>query len=234
MLGLMSASSAAPKPTPSFEYNAARDTLNVNVNDTTLSRLLRQISLKSGLEILFDMEAERNISIHIKDQPMERALKRILRDTNYVMIFGKKRLLVAVKVLPKGKQDSDSLKSVASLKSIGLVRAQDNHRTKKKGNHELSTYREQRWQSAMANLTPELKTKIEKFSKEHEDRLNKMDKLRKQSSDRRKQQQAKRNKIRMEREALFRSGNPEEFDRKRAEAKANIAAEIERRKAAME
>jgi type II secretory pathway component GspD/PulD (secretin) len=94
-------------------YAQKEDLLTVDANGVPLTQILAQISEQSGIEILVDPSVEKDINIYLPAQPLEKALKQLARDLNYAMHYNDKdSRLVAMKIVPQGKQSSGNLVSV--------------------------------------------------------------------------------------------------------------------------
>lgn len=119
------------------DYDSKSNQLVVIANDVMLKRVLANIALKTGMEILMDPDANRSISANLKDKPLEKSLKVLLRGTSYVFIYKKDRLgapgngktvsrqpaLMAVRVLLSGENDTSKLQRVVALPSEALQHA---------------------------------------------------------------------------------------------------------------
>ena len=123
---------------PHVVYNKATDSLSLKAQNASLKGLLARIGLLSGVEFLMDPNAERQISITIKDMPLEAGLKRIMKSNNldHAMVFQKTEesdgaaapLLVSVKVVPQG----NTLNKNASLAPVVAVEGEVVIRSKAK------------------------------------------------------------------------------------------------------
>lgn len=104
-------------------YDRERDRLSVQAEQVSLTQVLGRIAAQTGVEILMDPSIEKTVSMSLKGQPLEKALKQIARGLSYVMLYdsGKKQnstqtpRLTTMKLLPEGKQDSPNLVPVAVL-----------------------------------------------------------------------------------------------------------------------
>ena len=88
-------------------YDRKTGLLTVEADHTPLTQILAQIAAQSGVEIIVDPSIEKEISISLPEQPLEKALKKIARGLSYAMYYDEAdSKLVAMKILPQGKQDS--------------------------------------------------------------------------------------------------------------------------------
>ena len=104
-----------------ISYDRQTGMLTVEADRTPLTQILAQIATQSGVEIIVDISIEKEISISLPEQPLEKALKQIARGLNYTMHYeeadsqnpSQGDRLVAMKILPQGKQGSGNLGSVS-------------------------------------------------------------------------------------------------------------------------
>jgi type II secretory pathway component GspD/PulD (secretin) len=97
-------------PGLNVSYDTKNDRLTVDAKKVPLTQILAQISEQSGVEILVDPSVEKDISIYLPAQPLKKALKQIARGLNYAMYYNDEdSRLVAMKIVPKGKQGSSNL-----------------------------------------------------------------------------------------------------------------------------
>jgi hypothetical protein len=91
-------------------YDRQTGLLTVEADRTPLTQILAQIATQSGVEIMVDPSIEKEISISLPEQPLEKALRKIARGLSYAMYYdvGDSKL-VAMKILPQGKQGSGNL-----------------------------------------------------------------------------------------------------------------------------
>lgn len=102
-------------------YNRQTGLLTIEADRAPLTQILAQIATQSGVEIIVDSSIEKEISISLPEQPLERALKQIARGLSYAMYYGKADSqdppqgdrLVAMKILPQGKEGSGYLVPVS-------------------------------------------------------------------------------------------------------------------------
>ena len=104
LLLLPAYSSAAEAPLISFD--ASRGTLSTNINNHPLSDVMQQIAAQSGIKSTVMPAAERSISLQLTDVALEKALKQLLRGTNYAFTYQKhdgKYVVSGVRVLNSGE-----------------------------------------------------------------------------------------------------------------------------------
>ncbi len=104
-----------------ISYDRQTGILTVEADRTPLTQILAQIATQSGVKIIVDPSIEREISISLPEQPLEKALKQIARGLSYTMHYEEVDSrnptqgdrLVAMKILPQGKQGSGNLVPVS-------------------------------------------------------------------------------------------------------------------------
>ncbi|MHC4639491.1 MAG: hypothetical protein ACYTBV_18645 [Planctomycetota bacterium] len=107
-------------PGLNVSYDTKNDRLTVDAKSVPLTQILAQISEQSGVEILVDPSVEKDINIYLPAQPLEKALKQLARDLNYAMHYDKaESRLVAMKIVPQGKQTSSNFVSVTKPTARG-------------------------------------------------------------------------------------------------------------------
>ena len=97
-------STAAGKP-PDVRY--ANGLLSLSAENSSLLNVLRLLSETAGIEVSVSAEfIPGNVSIRIADQPLEQALKQILKGANYAVIYlkeGDSFRITEIKVYPEGR-----------------------------------------------------------------------------------------------------------------------------------
>lgn len=98
-------------------YDRQKDTLSLDTTDQPLSDVLLQVMRQTGMDIRLDPAAERRVTLRLKDQPLEKALDRLLAQLNVVKEFGRvgngknsRDMLLGLVVMPEGKHDPASAK----------------------------------------------------------------------------------------------------------------------------
>lgn len=161
-------------------YDRATDRLTITVQMVSLSKVLAHVGAASGIKVLMDPSAERSVTLSLRDQPLESGLKQLVRGLNYAMFFEKSPavkgrssgapLLVAIKVLPHGKQDESALAPLLTLEKEARARADSGAA--------IQNFSTQRWQARMAKLPPEKRQRLEKQIREHRARRKEMEERR--------------------------------------------------------
>ena len=100
-------------------YDASQDRIQVQANNASLTQVLAEIAGKTSMTIRIDPAVEKNISINLPPQSLQQALQKVVKGLSYVIEYNideKQQTVVSgLRLLPKGKQDSGQLVSVAVL-----------------------------------------------------------------------------------------------------------------------
>jgi len=174
--------------------------------------VLVKIALKSGIEVLFDDEADEPLSISIQSVPLEDGVKQILKGRNHILRYDKnekgKLLLIGAMILPAGEQDRGQAKRLMAMDDEAYYRAKSQLSLEQV--QQIDTANE-RWQTRLGELSPERRQMMEK----HVSKLLLGDAARKQRRDKQKeknkQNRAKREQERLEqREARLQKLDPDQ------------------------
>lgn len=99
-------------------YDAESQRISIAAEDAPLRSVLREISQATGIEILVDPSIDTRVDVSLKAQPIENAMKIMLREGNYVLKYGTRENVTYVKsiaVLPKGLENNPNLKPISAL-----------------------------------------------------------------------------------------------------------------------
>jgi hypothetical protein len=172
----LSAAAIAADMRPQVHYDSAADRLTVVAQEIPLSTLLAHIAIASGLEILMDPDADRPVSITLRDQPLEAGLKRLVRGLSYAMFYESKPfegskpnspLLIAMKVLPQGKEDRTALAPVVTLEKEARARAVAPGSTPRPSGPSAG-YSAKRWQMRLDKLPDATRQRLEEHVRQHQ------------------------------------------------------------------
>ena len=115
------------------DYDASQDRIQVQASNASLTQVLAEIASKTNITIRIDPEVEKIISTNLPPQALQQALQKVVKGLSYVIEYNideKQQTVVSgLRLLPKGKQDSGQLVSVAVLNA----RAGDSVRDKDGG-----------------------------------------------------------------------------------------------------
>lgn len=148
---------------PVVDYNKKSDQLTVNISDVSLRQVLVAISRKSGIQILMDPAIKLKVSARFKNQKLLKGLQQLLRNTNAAYFFNEQKnkngpMLLAVKIIPKGRIKSDNLQPIVGLPSEATQHARSRRDNKGKN----SDYTSRRWQSRMDRMPEGMRKRLEK------------------------------------------------------------------------
>ncbi len=219
------------------EYNQASDQLTVDITDIQLRQVMAIIARKSGIRVMMDAAVKQSVTAKFKNQALMEGLKQLLRHTNSAYFFYSKKntkpqLLLAIKILPKGKQSSSNLQPLVSLPSEAILQAR-NQASNEQYKYSNSA---KRWQARQNRMPKKFRERLDKITK---DRLA-AEKERKKSIARYKEKlKAKREKKKGDRQARqaaidneLKTKHPdlyEERQRIRAEGRARAQREQDER-----
>jgi len=207
----------AASPDAAISYDKATDHLNVTAVNASLKSVLTRIAKLSGIEILFDDQANGPVTINIKSDSLEAGLKHLLKGRNSVLRYSgngqEKDLLVGVTVLPVGEQDTGRARRLLSMKTEAYDYARS---ARDKSQLSLEQTRQvdiaaERWQARLSALPPERRAALEKKVK---DRLTRKAKREQRQEEIRKQNAtrdaAHKAEIQASREQALQNLSPEE------------------------
>jgi len=201
---------------PEVIYDKATDKLSVEAGMVSLKGLLARISLMSGVEFLMDPEVEQSVSITLKDCPLEKGLRKIMRTLNlrYAMIYQKEAgqnpsaepLLISMKIVPEGKENNPNLilAPLVDVNGEAVIRSLSSSKPHRRGDQTPAAifgHAEQRWQARLNKMPEEKRKRIEENLKQRQE---------------------------------MRAARTEEVENRRAERKKNVAEHRAKRQTAEE
>ncbi len=206
---------------PEVFYDKAADRLSVKADTTSLKGLLARIALLTGAEFLIDPAVEQTVSITLKDMPLEKGLKRIVKalDLSYAMMYQKKEgqdeaaepLLVTMKIVPKGMKNPN-LVSVVDVKGEAVIRSFSRRPLRKGQKPSIFDYAEKRWQARLDSMTAEERKQIEEDIKRRQEeqaaRMEEKEERGAEREERKAEHQAKRQAA----EEELKESNPELYE----------------------
>lgn len=168
--------SAARKPPLAADYPilyaAAEDRLRVKVDNMMLAAVLAEIMRQSSLEIRIDPLVDRPVSIAFEDLPIEQGVDRLTAGLNVIKEFRKTpagaNLLVALTVLPAGKQDASAAVRAVDLDTEMGYQA---GRVARAGNPKIVNRSLERWQARLDRLPPEVRKRYDELLAREQKRL---------------------------------------------------------------
>ena len=108
-----------------FDLEVVEDRISINSNGADIADILRRLAEEAGFRLLIPAELSRPSSrLQMQDAPLQRVLKRLLKEDSFVIITGDNEKVVAVHVLPRGNEQTVFLEvednSNANSESQGL------------------------------------------------------------------------------------------------------------------
>jgi hypothetical protein len=155
------------KQAAKISYDKATDHLSVTAEETSLKLVLARIAQLSGIEVLFDDQADEPLTISIESDSLEEGIKQILKGRNSMLRYSRddkaQLMLLGVMVLPVGEYDSGRAKRLIAMDDEAY------HRVKNELTHEQVQQMDrasERWQTRMNEMSPERREKLEKHINE--------------------------------------------------------------------
>ena len=226
---------------PMVIYDKETDKLSIKAEKVPLKDMLKRIGLLSGVAFYMDPAAERPVTMLLKDQHLERGLKKMFQAHNLssAMIYEHKEgqdtqkepLLIAVKVVPNagGLGFNAQLVPVVDVNGEAIIRSFSRHPPR--GGQELPSifgYTEERWQVRLKMMSPEKRKRIEADMQKRQEREAARQAKREQyKADRKARKEAEEAEDRAEEEE-FKASNPELYElrqQQREEFKQQILEE---------
>lgn len=187
-------------PATIVSYDRVSDHLTVTAEAVSLKFVLGRIARQSGIEVLFDDQADEPLTINIQSDSLEEGLKRILRGKNHILRYNRddtaRLLVIGVMVLPVGEQqDSGRAKRLVGIDKEAYYRARSQLSLEQVRRHDMTT---ERWQARLDEMPPEFREKLEMRTNAQ---LIKRAQREKWRAEKRKKDQQKRAEYKAERQA---------------------------------
>lgn len=151
---------AAGAEVPRVVYDAEGDRLTLKAHDASLKAVLQELSVSSGLEVLFDDEAESRINVSLEQVPLELGVKELLRGSSNIARYSKneagEHMLLGVVVLPEGKSDRSAARP--------LLAPQEEF-TRHARSSQDGRAAPRRWQARVNEMPPERRKRMDKIAK---------------------------------------------------------------------
>ncbi|MCW8840384.1 MAG: hypothetical protein OQL05_10140 [Gammaproteobacteria bacterium] len=145
---------------PRVVYDAEDDRFTLKARDASLKAVLQELSVSSGLEVLFDDEAERRISVSLEQVPLELGVKELLRGSSNIARYSKneagEHMLIGVVVLPEGKSDRSAARQ--------LLAPQEEFTRHARSSRDGQAM-PRRWQARVNEMPPERRKRMDKMAK---------------------------------------------------------------------
>jgi hypothetical protein len=223
------AGGAAAAEKPVVQYDKASDKLTIKAENVSLKELLARVGLLSGVGFFMDPKAEQPVSVTLKEEHLERGLKKIMtaHDLSYAMIYERPPnqaastqapLLIAMKVAPGGSGPGIGAAAVPIMDVEGeaVIRSFPG-RPLKEGEKRPSMFdhAQKRWQARLQNMSEKQRRKLEAKMEEHRERQAARQEKREA---RRAEREAKRAQKQAERQAAedeLKESDPELYELRR-------------------
>lgn len=147
---------------PVVNYDRVSDQLSAVADTSSLKAVLARIAQESGIEVLFDDQADDFISFDIQATSLESGLKHMLKGRNYMMSYSRNAqqelLLTGVTVLPAGEQDSGRAKRLMAIDDEAYYRARSQLSIQQVQKMDMTN---ERWRARLEEMPAEFRKKIE-------------------------------------------------------------------------
>lgn len=87
-----------------FEISITNDLVSLDADKADLKLVLQQLSAQSGIKLWIAKSLQpQQVSLHFEKQTMEEALRRLLEDDSYALVYDDNAVVTALYVLPPGE-----------------------------------------------------------------------------------------------------------------------------------
>ncbi len=150
---------------PPIIYDWQNDRLTVSLENVSLTQTLGYIANISGLEVLMDPKAEKQISADFKNLPMEKALQRLLGETSHIFLYDSQptetldlkstsKIIVGVHILSTGENNNDILLPILAAKGEAFIREGYRYNSHMPA-PEIFNFTQQRWEARLKSMDEE-------------------------------------------------------------------------------
>lgn len=154
------------KSLPLVSYDKKTDLISVNAENAPLKSVLRKIAQQTSLEVLFDNDANENISITLRSLSLQKAIANILRGKNHLLQYtntdNHSTTLTSIIVLPSGKSDTKNAKRLNNISREALYQASKNLTLKQSNEIDRSL---ERWSARLSRMPAEKRKELEERAK---------------------------------------------------------------------
>lgn len=237
-LVLLAAFNAAAQETSYVTYDRSTDTISMKEATVSLEALLRDISVRSGVEIRLDPQEEREVMTGFHEETVTVALERLARQYHLNRIAGYAKdasgesQLVSFSILREGDMSAAGLPPLVDPQFEALAQLR---RASERGDSHTGKRAWQRWQARFSQLPPQVRAQLQERAEEKLERdVERMEASRKRQEEgerKRAEKLAHRSRNLEQLEA----NDPERYElrmQRRAELEAKAKDEAERRREA--
>jgi len=69
------------------EYSEETGRISLDISNTSLKRVLQDISSRTGVTVFFDPETEKQVTLKVKDIELDKGLKRLIAPGSHAMVY---------------------------------------------------------------------------------------------------------------------------------------------------
>lgn len=234
-IGLQTAWAGERNNADLVHYDPVTDHLSIKASEVSQMTLLSHLALKTGLEVSYDEQADRLMTIELTAVPLLSGLKQLLRENSHILHYGKdkagKKLLTGVIVLPEGKSDISSAHRLLKPEAEAFYHADRRAAMPAESTAQAYDHTQARWGARLAEMPPELQQQLQKLAEEKLAREQKQQAKQQKRAERQQKIEARRaerkNKEEQQAQQWHETLNPEQ----RAEWEQRQAQQEELRKA---
>jgi len=182
------------------EYDRETNLLSVHVKEASLKEVLGRIAVKSGMEFQFHPDAEQEVTIEIKQRPLEAALKSLTRGLNTVLVHDTlpgepQPILIGMQILPAGQHDSRGLQPLLNPEGEAFIQEKRRARLEEKARPPrarpgIRDYAEQRWLARLEKKPEEERQRLVEQARQKLDRKAAQKAAREEKRAKRKEERA--------------------------------------------
>lgn len=227
LLAAVAGQAVAEKPVVQYDRNS--DMLSITAENVSLKALLARIGLLSGVGFFMDPKAERPVSAALKDEHLERGLKKIMtaNDLSYAMIYERPQkqasstpapLLIAMKVAPSGSGFGANATAVPimDVKGEAIIRSLPRRPSKEgKALPSMFDHAQKRWQARLQRMSEQQRRELEARMKEHQAKQAAREQEREQRRAEHELKRSQRQAARQAAEEELKASDPELYELRR-------------------
>ena len=94
-------------------------TITFNANNESINNLFKKIEEQTGYTLLTNGKLQRNVTIRLRNFPLDKGIKRMLSGLNYSVLCDEQKKIIQIEVFPGGKQNRSSGMIVADRSDYG-------------------------------------------------------------------------------------------------------------------
>lgn len=149
-------------------YDKSSDHLSIKAEEASMMQVLSQIAKLSGIEVLFDAQAEETLTITIESDSLEEGMKQLLKGRNSMQRYSRDEtgqlMLIGVMVLPAGVHDGRHAKRLVATDEEAYYRVKSALTNEQQRKVDRAN---ERWQARVDEMPPERRQALERMINEN-------------------------------------------------------------------